>query len=163
MTVTDIEMAIGVSGLLREFNEAGVLEIADVHVAQRVTALADESDETVALAVALAVRALRGGSVCVDLTTVVADSPDLPWPEPSSWLAAVHASGLVRTVLRLYDDRLLYLDRYWREEEQVCADLLGLLVSGAMVESPAVARLFRSATRSSGLPRKSRCRSRLRC
>ena len=27
-------------------------------------------------------------------------------------------------MLRLLDDRLLYLDRYWREEEQVCADLL---------------------------------------
>lgn len=142
MTLTDIEMAIGASGLLREFNEAGVLEIADVHVAQRITALGKESDETVALAVALAVRALRSGSVCVDLTTVAADSPDLPWPEPSSWLAAVSASGLVGTVLRLYDERLLYLDRYWREEEQVCADLLGLLVSGATVESPAVERLF---------------------
>ena len=28
-------------------------------------------------------------------------------------------------VLRVYDGRLLYLDRYWREEEQVRADLLG--------------------------------------
>ena len=28
------------------------------------------------------------------------------------------------TVLHLLDDRLLYLDRYWSEEEQVCADLL---------------------------------------
>lgn len=144
MTVTDIEMAVGASGLLREFNEAGVLEIADVRVAQRVTELGKESDETVALAVALAVRALRNGSVCVDLSTVAADSADLPWPAPSEWLAAVRASSLVGTLLRLYDDRLLYLDRYWREEEQVCADLLGLLVSGAAVESPAVERLFPS-------------------
>ena len=106
---------------MRDFNVAGVLEAADVHVAQRITELAKEPDEAVALAVALVVRALRGGSVCVDLSTVAADcgAPELPWPEPVPWLAAVRASRLTREppVLRLYDDRLLYLDRYWREEE----------------------------------------------
>lgn len=144
MTVTDIELAIGASGVLREFNEAGMLELPDVHVAQRVTELGKESNEAVALAVALVVRALRGGSVCVDLATVADDAgvPELPWPEPSEWLAAVRASPLVDTLLRLYDDRLLYLDRYWREEEQVCADLLGLSVSEAPVEVPAFERLF---------------------
>ena len=99
-----------------------------MHVARRVTALAEEPDDTVALAVALAVRAVRGGSVCVDLTAVAQDSglEDLPWPETAAWLAALRASPLTGTpaVLRLLDDRLLYLDRYWREEEQVCADLL---------------------------------------
>ena len=45
-------------------------------------------------------------------------------------------------VLRLYDDRLLYLDRYWREEKQVCDDLLALLVSRPTVEVPAFERLF---------------------
>ena len=29
-------------------------------------------------------------------------------------------------MLRLYDDGLLYLDRYWREEQQVCDDVLAL-------------------------------------
>jgi exodeoxyribonuclease V alpha subunit len=126
MSVAEIGVAIGATGTLRAFNEAGVLELADVHVAQRVTALAEESDEAVALAVALVVRALRGGSVCVDLQTVAADcgGPVLPWPDPRGWLAAVQASRLVPVVLRLYQDRLVYLDRYWREEEQVCADLL---------------------------------------
>ena len=39
--------------------------------------------------------ALRGGSVCVDLATVAADSGvrELPWPEPAAWLAAVRASN----------------------------------------------------------------------
>jgi exodeoxyribonuclease V alpha subunit len=124
----DHRLALGADGLLRAFNEAGVVEAADVHVARRVTALAEESDDTVALAVALAVRAVRGGSVCVDLTAVAQDSglEDLPWPETTAWLAALRASPLTGTppVLRLLDDRLLYLDRYWREEEQVCADLL---------------------------------------
>ncbi|MFZ3270465.1 MAG: exodeoxyribonuclease V subunit alpha [Mycobacterium sp.] len=140
MTVADVEVAVGAKGLLREFNEAGVLDIADVHVAQRLTALGSEPDESVALAVALAVRALRGGSVCVDLQTVAADSdcPELSWPEPASWLAAVRASTLAGEppALRLYDDRLLYLDRYWREEQQVCADLLALSVSGGTTDLP---------------------------
>ncbi|MEI7717949.1 MAG: AAA family ATPase, partial [Mycobacterium sp.] len=131
--------------MLAEFNAAGVLEAADVHVAQRITELAEENDELVALAVALAVRALRGGSVCVDLSTVGADvAPALPWPEPVTWLTVVRASRLLREppVLRLYDDRLLYLDRYWREEGQVCADLLALSVPGTAAQVPPLERLF---------------------
>ena len=87
----------GAEGLLGTFNEAGVFEASDVHVAQRLTALAKESDESVALAVALVVRALRGGSVCVDLRSVAAqlEMPELPWPSPDDWLAAVQASPLV--------------------------------------------------------------------
>jgi exodeoxyribonuclease V alpha subunit len=142
----DWRMAVGAVGTLRAFNEAGVLESADVHVAQRISTLAKETDETVALAVALAARALRGGSVCVDLTTVAADSgaPELSWPEPEAWLAALRASRLLGEppVLRLYQDRLLYLDRYWREEEQVCADLLALSAPAAGVEVAGYARLF---------------------
>ncbi len=59
--------AIAAEGLLRTFSDAEVFEVADIHVAQRLTALVGEADERVALAVALVVRALRGGSVCVDL------------------------------------------------------------------------------------------------
>jgi exodeoxyribonuclease V alpha subunit len=142
----DWRIAVGAVGTLRAFNEAGVLDSADVHVAQRISMLAKETDETVALAVALAARALRGGSVCVDLTTVAADSgaPELSWPEPKAWLAALRASRLLGEppVLRLYENRLLYLDRYWREEEQVCADLLALSVPAAGVEVAGYARLF---------------------
>ncbi|ETZ91945.1 putative exodeoxyribonuclease V alpha subunit [Mycobacteroides abscessus MAB_030201_1061] len=75
--------------LVEAFGE--ILEPADVHVAQRLTALASETDESVELAIALAVRALRGGSVCVDLRAVAAqvDTPSLPWPAADDWLAAV--------------------------------------------------------------------------
>lgn len=144
--VFDDQLALAAEGLLRDFNDAGVLQAADVHVAQRLTALAEESDETVALAVALVVRALRGGSVCIDVSTVAADcdAPQLPWPEPASWLAAVRASRLLGEppVLRLYDDRLLYLDRYWREEGQVCTDLLALSAPGTPAAAPTLDRLF---------------------
>lgn len=136
-------LAARASGLLRLFNEAGVLDTADVHVAARLTALADESDETVALAIALLVRAVRGGSVCIDLWSVADESglPELPCPEPGSWLAALRASPLWDSppVLRLYDDRLLYLDRYWREEDQVCADLLATIAADVPVDADALA------------------------
>ncbi|HEX7321988.1 MAG TPA: exodeoxyribonuclease V subunit alpha [Mycobacterium sp.] len=155
------QVATGATGLLRAFNDAGVLVAADVHAAQRITALGKETDETVALAVALAVRALRGGSVCVDLHTVESaagdvrdaadtDAPELAWPEAGQWLAAVRVSPLLeKRVLRLYDGGsggLLYLDRYWREEEQVCADLLALSTPSspgvAGTDLPGLDRLF---------------------
>ena len=54
-------------GCSREFNEAGVLEAADVHVAQPAHRARRRGDETRALAVALAVRAVaaaRSASTC---------------------------------------------------------------------------------------------------
>lgn len=134
------------TGLLRTFTDAGVFEPADVHVAQRLTSLTGETDERVALAVALVVRALRGGSVCVDLRSVPAQvgaDDYLPWPGADDWMAAVRASALLQTppVLRLLGD-LLYFDRYWIEEEQVCADLLALSVAPETVESSGYERLF---------------------
>lgn len=146
MTIAEVEVAIGTTGALRAFNDAGVLDISDVHVAKRICALGSESDVRVALALALVVRALRGGSVCVDLSmiaeTIGAD--ELPWPEPKEWLAAVRASILLGEppVLHLYKDRLLYLDRYWREEKQVCDDLLALLAAPAPPGLPDLTRLF---------------------
>ncbi|MGA5464399.1 exodeoxyribonuclease V subunit alpha [Mycobacterium sp. NPDC050041] len=142
-------MTVAAAGRLVEFTDVGVFEAADVHVARRLTALAKESDESVALAVAFAVRALRGGSVCVDLRSVPAQVglPELPWPAPDAWLAAVRASPLVADppVLRLHCDAaadLLYLDRYWREEEQVRDDVLALLAPSASTPLPDLMRLF---------------------
>ena len=144
MTSTEWRIAVSATGLLQELNLAGVLDSSDVHVAQRLTEMSGETDERVALAVALVVRALRGGSVCVDLRSI--DSQvgvdGLPWPESSNWLAAVQASPLLGSppVLRLYDE-LLYLDRYWREERQVADDLLALL-PGPDAPHPNTSRLF---------------------
>ncbi|MCG5431944.1 exodeoxyribonuclease V subunit alpha [Mycobacterium sp. MYCO198283] len=137
------------AGLLAPFCDAEVFEASDVHVAQRLTALGKDASEAVALAVAFAVRALRGGSVCVDLRSV-ADQVglrELPWPDPDAWLAAVRASPLAADppVLRLSSDPaqdLLYLDRYWREEEQVRDDVLTLLATPLHVEAPGLRRLF---------------------
>ncbi len=121
----DSRIALRATGLLREFNLAGVLTVADVHVAQRLGELAAESDEQVQLAVALAVRGVRGGSVCVDLQQASRIDPTLPWPQDSAWVDKVRASALVGPGRPLrWDLDLLYLDRYWRQEDQVRADLL---------------------------------------
>jgi len=129
-------------GLLRTFNDIGVLSAADVHVAVRLTALAGEQDERVALAAAFAVRGPRLGHVLVDLATIRAtaavdsdepvDLSALPWPDPGEWVRALAASTLAAVgeetepdaahPLRLVGSRL-YLDRYWREEREVAADL----------------------------------------
>jgi exodeoxyribonuclease V alpha subunit len=124
------------AGLLGAFNQAGVLDAADVHVANRVGRLGGELDEEVLLAAALAVRAARLGSVCVDLAavhhTVLGESDEpldvsaLPWPSPPEWLAACRAGSVVADgaaappgrPLRLVDG-LLYLERFWGEEELV--------------------------------------------
>ncbi len=140
------DLAINATGLLSTFNGAGVLDVADVRVAERICVLGKETDERVALAVALLVRGLRSGSVCIELASVASSVgvEDVPWPEPEEWLAAVRASTLLREppVLHLYDERLLYLDRYWREEKQVCDDLLALRLSEPIGDVPASERLF---------------------
>jgi exodeoxyribonuclease V alpha subunit len=120
---TDARLALGATGLLAHFNAAGVLTSADVHVAAALGRLGREADEQVLLAVALAVRAVRGGSVALDLATV-ADPPDLPWPSAPGWAAAVAASPLVAAGLVRWDNDLLYLDRYHEQETQVVDDLL---------------------------------------
>jgi exodeoxyribonuclease V alpha subunit len=112
-----------------------------VHVALRLTALGGERDDAVALAAALGVRGPRLGHVRVDLATirdtaiVDADEPvdvsALPWPEPAAWIERLLASRLVSAgeedrppvrPLRLVGTAL-YLDRYWREERRLAADL----------------------------------------
>lgn len=153
----DRRLALSATGLLHVFNEADVLSAADVHVATRFGVILHEAREPVLLAAALAVRAVRHGSICVDLATVAeqalelavddGESPELPWPDPTGWVDEVAASPLVaEQVLRL-ERSTLYLDRYWREERQVCDDLVARLrrrapeVDGALLEA-GLARVF---------------------
>ncbi len=89
----DVRRVTRTEGLLRDFNEAGVLLAADVHVALRLAELGGGRDESTTLAAAFAVRAPRLGHVYVDLetisntATVDADEPvdlsALPWPVPA--------------------------------------------------------------------------------
>lgn len=128
-------------GLLRDVHATGALSWADVHVAQKVGFLYGEPDERVLLALALAVRALRAGSTCLELSRVgqerveadeeVVGVPPGLWPEPDGWRAAITASPLVTAgpdgggdrPLRLVGD-LLYLERYWAHETVVATQLV---------------------------------------
>ncbi len=136
----DIRLALHGPAHLRSWNEAGVLVAADVHVARSLAGRGDHLEPDVVLAVALAVRALRLGHVCVDLAVAARtvatdldasiDPSELPWPHPGGWVEAVAASAVVavgdadpsEVPLRLVGTRL-YLDRYWRQELDVAADL----------------------------------------
>ncbi|MEO6511755.1 MAG: exodeoxyribonuclease V subunit alpha [Nocardioides sp.] len=120
----DWRLSTAHGGLLGAFNRGLLLTSSDLHVARRVGALGGEDDEGVLLAVALAVRAARRGSVCLSLDQVRVDAPELPWPDLPTWLDAVRSSPLLEAgVLRL-DLGLLYLDRYHRLERQVRDDLV---------------------------------------
>ena len=120
----DRRLAVRATGVLAEHNRSGLLEAADVHVAQRVGELGGEHDAAVLLAVAHAVRAIRAGSVCVDLTTVSHLAPELSWPDPAAWSAQVAASSLVASGVLRHEPPFVYLDRYHRLETQVCDDLV---------------------------------------
>lgn len=147
------DIAVSATGLLRTFSEYGVLGWADVHPAQHLCHLYGEGGERVALAIGLTVRALREGSLCVDLAEIQraaaewerADSasatgaaeepaPSVPadaWPEASGWLAAVEASPAVSVgadapptrPVRLVDG-LLYLERHFADQETVRAGVV---------------------------------------
>ena len=164
----DARLALAAPGLLRVFNAAGILAPADVHVATRLGALAGEDDERVLLAAALAVRGPRLGHVLVDVATIRAtatvdaeepvDLSALPWPPAEPWLEALAASPLVAAgedeaaarPLRLAGTEL-YLDRYWREERQVAADL-------ARARGPRAGRPRRGGARRRAGPRSSAAR-----
>jgi exodeoxyribonuclease V alpha subunit len=137
----ELVLGLDATSTLGQFNRAGVLVAADIHVAAALGRLGGDDDELVALAAALAVRAPRVGHVLVDLATInetavagfeeEADLADLPWPPVETWLERVSSSPLVAAghngqgdrPLRLAGSRL-YLDRYWRDEQDVAVDLM---------------------------------------
>ncbi len=127
-------LALRADGLLADFNRAGILTAADVHVARRVARLGGETDEAVLLAVALVVRSTRYGAVVLDLatarSTTSADVEDdgqavgdasLSWPE--DWVTRCSASPLLGGPLRMVGSKV-WLGRYWEQEEQVARELL---------------------------------------
>jgi exodeoxyribonuclease V alpha subunit len=139
--VHDGRRSIAGEGSMRAFADATLLDAADVRTALALGRVAGGADDEVLLAAALTVRAVRLGHVYVDLATVAttaapddeettADVTALPWPDASTWPALVAASPLTAVgagapadrPLRLLGSRL-YLDRYWRHERAIAADL----------------------------------------
>jgi exodeoxyribonuclease V alpha subunit len=138
-----VVQGVAPASLLGAFNRAGILSAADLHVASCLVRLAKESEVTVALGAAFAVRAPRVGHVYVDLasiryTAAAGDDHDeatleaLLWPEPASWVDAMAASPLVASnptgrsvdVPLVLEGSALYLNRLWRDEVAVADALL---------------------------------------
>ncbi|WP_024804742.1 AAA family ATPase [Nocardia sp. BMG51109] len=165
--MTAIQSAQRATGLLRTFNDAGVLSAADVHVALRLGRLGREEAEPVLLAAALAVRAVRSGSVCLELRRMheigvdgegfdttdpeAIDPATLPWPEVDAVLGALRDSPLVQggpagplRPLRLVEPDgsgpLLYLDRYYRQEQTIRRVLTERAASHPLVDPETVRR-----------------------
>lgn len=140
--MTESHVAVSATGLLADFNRAGALTWADVHPAQQLGHLFGEKDARVQLALALTVRALRSGSICLDLDRIreldlgedEVSIPDSWWPEADGWLAALEASPAVTVgdgpggdrPLRLVDGAL-YLERHFADQESVRRALLSRL------------------------------------
>ncbi|MDJ0396087.1 exodeoxyribonuclease V subunit alpha [Rhodococcus sp. G-MC3] len=159
--MTEANFVQRAKGRLRTFNEAGILAAADVHVALRLGSLGGETSEDVLFATALAVRAVRSGSVCLDLNRLRdvtvdeesdVDIESLPWPELEDVTAALRASPLVLgsergplKPLRLVDTdegELLYLHRYYLQEQTIRLVLDGRDVTGPEVDAQAVREML---------------------
>jgi exodeoxyribonuclease V alpha subunit len=166
----DPDLARRAVGLLAQFNAAGVLTAADVHVASTLGRLGGETDEVVLLAAALVVRSTRQGSVVLDLATAAEttsqDSEEsaappaavpLPWPEPTDWVSRCARSPLTAggedppgRPLRLVGASL-WLDRYFGQERDVADGLLHRATDepppfDATRLAASLDRLFRAAT-----------------
>ena len=153
---------------LGPFVAAGVLDGADVHFAATLATLDGPGlpapPPEVVLAAALAVRAPRHGSVCVDLDDVAGAArasveeahpdPDddrpavaaLAWPRPDRWVAALAASPLVRDVGRasldldgrrplVLDGRSLYLARHHALEQLLAREVRRRATGAPAVDS----------------------------
>ena len=122
-------------GSLEPFHTAGVLEVPDVQTAVALLRISGQpaGGPEVGLAVGLCVRALRSGSVCIDLdsdpgtwTSETQEAAELQWPTPPAWREALAASTLVAVGEDATRDRplrmvgsLVYLQRYWCDEQLI--------------------------------------------
>jgi exodeoxyribonuclease V alpha subunit len=133
--MSEATLARSATGLLADFNRAGILTAADVQVARRLGVLGAETDEAVLLAAALAVRSTRHGSVVIDLATAEettspdvdedgeATTPEVALAWPDRWAQRCAASPLAAGPLHV-DGSRVWLTRYWQQEEQVAQELL---------------------------------------
>lgn len=119
---------------IADLAEAGVLTRAEVLATQAIMRLTAGSDDHVALAVALTLRAPRLGHVCLDLDRLyavgVSGANDivvpLRLPDRTAWLERLHDSTTVAQPDEpeeprplVIDGHRLYTDRYWRYEQRL--------------------------------------------
>ncbi len=162
-------VSIAATGLLVPFSEAGVLDVADVQVSRRIAHLHGEVSQVAILGLALTVRALRLGAVCVVVDAITEDvlatleqppAIPLPWPSSAEWHAALSTSAMVTSgpeapgtrPLRWVDGRL-YLERYWADQELVRTELLRrATLTAPVVDEARVETLADELSRGDALP-----------
>jgi exodeoxyribonuclease V alpha subunit len=154
-------LAAAVAERLRPLRESGVLESVDVHAVVELGALVGEDDPDVLLGLALAVRAPRFGHICVDLSSLRAESllpepgdepalppaiPELP-VDRAGWLERIRQSPLVagpdtpdQARPFVLDAGLLYTDRYYRYQERLALQLSARMTQFLAPRSPALLR-----------------------
>lgn len=144
-------VTVSATGLLANFSHVGALSWADLHPAQQLGHLFGETDQRVQLALALTMRALRSGSICLELDRIrdmeltedTAAIPEEWWPEQDAWLQALEASPAVSVgedapggrPLRLVDGAL-YLERHFTDQEAVRRALIARLAAAPSSGSP---------------------------
>jgi len=144
----DRDLALTAPPVLAAVNAAGVITAADVHIATTLGQLGGEGDPGVLLAISLTSRAVRHGSVCLELADVATQlgDLDLPWPALDAWSAAIERSPLLGLGVLHWEHGLLYLDRYHEQETQVLDDLTSRAAStpptDATLLAASLARVF---------------------
>ncbi|MDR1214862.1 MAG: exodeoxyribonuclease V subunit alpha [Propionibacteriaceae bacterium] len=161
------DLSIAATGSLTDFGRAGLIGLAETQIARHLAHLYDEPDQSVMLATALSVTALRAGSVCLDLTRLdqlapavldppAADLDQLVWPDLDLWLDRLQRSPLVQTGSNGSGDRplrlvghWLYLERSWADQEAV-AELLSRRLRPTDQPSDDFSQLFIDVDRDQG-------------
>ncbi|MHC3002050.1 exodeoxyribonuclease V subunit alpha [Gordonia sp. GN26] len=135
MSTPDVQRVDSATGTLADWNAAGLLAAADLHITDRLVRMCGEpvSDDA-RLGAALAVRAVRLGSTCLALDRIGElaageDPADVEMPSPRDLLNALAVSPLVTgsdagplrplVVRDSADGPLVYLQKYFRQEQTI--------------------------------------------
>lgn len=120
---------------LESLQQSTVISALDRHFANAMTRIADDRRPEVVLAAALVSRQASAGHVCLDIPEVgargfaVEGAAPVAIPDADAWLEALRASPLVAAppdVAPLILDARgrLYLQRFWRHQQDLAARLL---------------------------------------
>ncbi len=135
MSTPDVQRVDSATGTLADWNAAGLLAAADLHITDRLVRMCGESvSDDARLGAALAVRAVRLGSTCLALDRIGElaageDTAEIEMPSPGDLLDALAASPLVAgsdagplcplVVRDSVDGPLVYLQKYFRQEQTI--------------------------------------------
>ncbi len=151
LSVDDARRVRDAEGILADANVAGLFAASDLHITSRMVRMCGEPVAVAAqVAIALAVRSVRLGSTCFALTTVdeLPGAQALALPSAVEMLAELRdcplvvgarGSTLQPVVLMDSDDGpLVYLQKYFRQEQSIRQTLANRATSAPDVDVEAV-------------------------